>query len=192
MTFLIAIGGHTGTGKTTLAYAMRQVCEPLAECLIVEDDQMRRASLVRSLREKMKPEDYGTEINQEIRGKLDATIRGALEEGLPVIDSSGFFKSSSRRHIEDLARECSVPFIGLWLVAPRSVMEERIRKRMEERDNGRDFSVEKGHASDACIGVIDKFGDLGVPASQAWITIDTEGTLEQTLERITERLNAHA
>ncbi len=192
MTFLIAIGGHTGTGKTTLAYAMRQVCEPLADGLVVEDDQMRRASLVRSVREKMKSEDYGTEINQEIRGKLDKTISKALKEGLPVIDSSGFFKSSFRRHIENLARECGVPFIGLWLVAPRDVMEARIRKRTEERENGTNLAVEKGHASDACIGVIDKFGDIGVPASRYWITIDTEGTLEQTLERITHRLNAHA
>jgi predicted kinase len=188
MTFLIAIGGHTGTGKTTLAYAMREAFAALSDALIVEDDQMRRAHLVRSLREKMAPSDYSEEISESVRGKMDAQIASALAEGRTVIDSSGFFKKESREHAENLAQEYGVPFVGIWLVAPREVMEERIRKRMKEREEESELSEEKGHASDGCLGVIDKFGDIGVPVSASWIAIDSEGALEQTLEKIRERL----
>lgn len=184
MTLLVAIGGHTGTGKTTLAYAMREAFPQLRDALVIEDDQVRREMLARSLREKLKNEDYHPDVTARVREKIDATIRKALESGRPVIDSSGFFKKEQRHGIEALAGLCAVPFIGLWLVAPRSVMEARIEKRMQERETCADLSVECGHASDACLGVIDKYGDLPLPASAAWTVIDSDLPIERLVEQV--------
>lgn len=185
---LIAIGGHTGTGKTTLAYALRDAFPFLHDALMIEDDQIRREMLARSLRERLNSEDYHPDVSIRVREKIDQTIQEALQKGQIVIDSSGFFKKEQRRAIEDLAQSCAVPFVGLWLVASRSVMEERIEKRMQERDDGHDLSVERGHASDACLGVIDKFGELPAPTSGAWTIIDSEAPIDKLLEHVRTRL----
>lgn len=190
MTMLIAIGGHTGTGKTTLAYALREAYPRLADALIVEDDQIRREILAKTLREKMNNEDYHPDVTVRVRQKIDATIRQTLLSGRIVIDSSGFFIKEQRHAIEALAQECAATFIGLWLVAPRSVMEARIEKRMQEREEGANLSVEKGHASDACLGVIDKYGDLPLPTSNLWTVIDSEAPVDKLLEHLRERLLA--
>jgi len=180
--YLIAIGGHTGTGKSTLAHSLRREVAALRDSFVFDMDQTRREILGYDLKTIMKPEDYDDAFTDRVRATMDAGIKKALAAGHSAIDASGSFAESGRQHIEALARACGVPFIGLWLVAPRAVMEARITRRLAEREAGQDLSVERGHASDACLGVLDKFGDIGLPRSKAWAIIDASGTSEAVLE----------
>lgn len=189
MPYLIAIGGHTGTGKTTLAFRLRDAVEGLRGALVMDGDQARREMLGYALRDVMKPDDYAPEVTDRLRDRMDETLRQALAKGQQVIDCSGFFTQGERRRIEALAAACGVPFIGLWLTAEREAMSRRILKRLaERRDNPESLCVEAGHASDACLGVIDKFGDIGVPESKAWTILDSSGPVEEVLGQALERI----
>ena len=184
MTYFIAIGGHTGTGKTTLAYALREKGVVFADCFIIEEDEMRRIQLGLVLKDVLVDADYDDAITCAVRAKMDGLICDILGKGRSVIDASGFFTEKGREHAELLAKDCAVMFVGFWLTVSRDVMEQRIQKRSVERRSGSALSVEKGHASDAGVGVLDKYGDLGVPSSNVWHVIDANATLVDVVGQI--------
>lgn len=190
MPILFAIGGHTATGKTTLAYALSKAIPELRDALLIEDDQVRREILGCDLKTKMKPEDYDEAVSRRVREEIDGRILQALKKETHVVDSSGFYSRQARRHIEGLAALAEVPFYGLWLVASRKSMVERIEKRLAERETMAHLSLTRGHASDACLGVIEKFGDIGVPVSPLWHVIPADGSLAEVVEITKERLFA--
>ena len=166
--FLLAIGGPTGAGKTTLAYRLVKEHPALTDALVVEGDQMRRALLGYDLKTAMPPEAYTDDVSLRVREGLDALIAQSLGEGRAVIDASGFWSADSRRAIETLANKCGVPFVGLWLDVPRDELERRITERLAERASAPVLCVEKGHASDACLGVLNKVGNLPLPYGERW------------------------
>jgi len=185
MPFLLAIGGHTGTGKSTLAHALRGACHVLSEALIIDMDQARREMLGYDLKTMMKPEDYADEVTVRVRAFMDGLIESALREGRNVIDASGFFSEEGRGAIESLAVRCGVPFVGLWLLVSRKEQERRILARRAERIGGlTPLALAKGHASDADLGVIAKFGDLDLPQSKAWVSLDADGTADEVLHKV--------
>lgn len=179
---LIAIGGHTGTGKTTLAFALGRECPFLKEALILDLDQVHREMLGLGLAVDMKPEDYAPEAMARVRSVIDEKVAEALRAGRNVIDASGFFEEASRESAEKLAESCDAHFAGFWLVASGETMRRRIEKRLMERKSGAALSVEKGHASDACAGVLEKFGDIGVPKSKNWFVLQADKGSKEVLD----------
>lgn len=173
MSRLIAIGGHTGTGKTTLAYGLREACPALSNALIIEDDQIRREILGYDLKTVMTDTDYLDEVSYRVREEVKARTLVALSKCQPVINASGFFSSVGQEEVTSLTPR----FVGLWLVADRQNMVQRIQCRNKERAQLDQLSLEKGHASDADEGVIDKFGDLPQPAG--WHVIDANLSSDQ-------------
>jgi uncharacterized protein len=172
MPCLIAIGGHTGTGKTTLAYKLRSYVPFLQESVVLEDDLIRRELLGLDLKAVMKPADYEPDISAQVEKLMEGKTIDAFSKHQSVINSSGFYSEASRDKVRRWADQYEAQFVGLWLTAPREVMESRIKLRLEERMNIDNLSLERGHASDACIGVIDKFGDIGTPTSPDWHIIN--------------------
>lgn len=190
MPFLIAIGGHCGTGKSTLGHALPQACPALGDALVLDFDQGHREMLGYDLKTVMKPEDYASEVIARLRARMDEKIAAALKAGRDVIDASGYFGESERKNIEELAESCGAEFVGLWLIVPIEVMERRILKRRAERRSGKPLSVEKGHASDACLCVLDKFGDIGQPESKEWTILKADGSVENVLALAQRALKA--
>ena len=129
MAVLLAIGGHTGTGKTTLAYRLRKECPALKTALIIEDDEIRRELLGIGLGQVMSDTDYSEDVSRNVLEDIKIKTAGALSSGISVINSSGFFSSAAQGAVEDMAKDASAPFAGLWLTASRPKMEERIAKR---------------------------------------------------------------
>lgn len=191
MCYLLAIGGHTGTGKTTLAYSISKTVPIFSSAVILDDDHIRRELLDADLAVKLKPEDYSPEITRQVRHITEKRTAEAINEGLQVINPTGFFYEPQRAMIIEWAKTYSAKFIGLWLVAPRLIMEQRITKRLYERDNASKLMLEDGHASDADIGVIDKFGDLRTPQGKEWHVIDTDVPKSTVLERAQEIIESY-
>ena len=189
MSLLIALGGPTGAGKTTLAYGLKRQVPWLAEALIVEGDQVRRQMLGYDLRYKMTDEDYTQEVTERVSSKLAEMIREALTQGRNVIDASGFWSAESRERIESLARSCRADFIGFWLDVPHDVLEARIIQRLAEREDSHELSVEKGHASDACLGVLSKYALLTAQKPEkGWILVPASGNPEVVLSCLVREL----
>ena len=181
MTSLIAIGGHTGTGKTTLAYGLLRTVGALNNAVIVEDDQVRRELLGVGLDRTLCDEDYMPSISAKVVEIIERRTTETLSRNIPVINASGFFTESSRQAVQKLAESLHKKFIGLWLVAPVDVMKARIAKRLDERRTGQRLTLEQGHASDADQTVLAKFGNLGLPQSPAWNIIDASVSAQDLL-----------
>lgn len=183
---LIALGGPMGAGKTTLAYRLRREVPSLADALVIDNDAVRRDLLGYDLRPIMPDTAYTVEITQQVRARSDAMIRDALAQGRDVIDSTGFWSIEARAHIKDIARECGVAFIGLWLCAPRERLIARINARMAERRDPTVLDKERGHASDACPAVLDKYAHLPPPLADDpdWQFVDASQEIEAVLAEV--------
>lgn len=187
---LIALGGPTGAGKTTLAYKMKREIAALHDCMVLDNDQVRRDLFGYDLRAIMKPEHYTPEATQRVRDRLDALTCDAFAQGKDVIDSSGFWSPESRQHIAALASACGAAFIGIWLNVPRAELVSRITQRLYERATLPELKGERGHASDACTGVLDKYAHLPSPsAGEGWFTCEAGGDENSSLSRVKAFLN---
>ncbi|QQR69615.1 MAG: AAA family ATPase [Alphaproteobacteria bacterium] len=188
MPYLIAIGGHVGTGKTCLAYGLRGVVPFLRDAVILEDDQIRRQVMGVALGVTMEPRAYENDISARVKDMIDQQTRAALAGGVSVVNPSGFFSLESRNQAKLWAAECAATFVGLWLVAPRQVMECRIRQRQHERETLQELRLENGHASDACVAVIDKFGELNPPDDSAWHVLDASLSIDRVCQAAAQKI----
>ncbi len=171
---LISISGHIGTGKTTLAYGLLKAVPELINSTIVDNDQIRRELLQKDLKTTLSANDYSQEVSALVDELMEKKTNEAFKNNFSVINTTGFFTEQHQKRVRDWAFNNGAQFIGIWLVASRSTMEKRITKRLNERATFQNLSLEEGHASDACIGVIDKFGDVPPPASEFWHVINAE------------------
>jgi len=182
---LIALGGLTGVGKTTLAYALQRDVVELREALIFDEDQVRRELRGHDLRITMTDADYAPEVTVKVRAHMDQLTRDALEKGITVIDSSGFWREAGRAHVAALAASCGVTFVGFWLYAPLDILEARIQRRLDERANLPVLSQARGHASDACPLVLQKQTNTTLPlAGEGWNLIKSDGSENTTLRAV--------
>jgi len=163
MTKLIALGGWSGAGKTTQGYNLRRTVPALAQAIVLDEDQVRRDLFGYDMRCIMPKENYSSEATERVRNHIDMMTRETLAQGHDVIDTSGFWKEETRAHVKALAHSCGADFVGIWLDAPRTVLEERITRRLEERYRLPHLLVERGHASDADLGIFTKTGSLRPP-----------------------------
>jgi hypothetical protein len=91
----------------------------------------------------------------------------AVRAGQWAVADAVFVRPEQRKAIEDVARSLGVPFYGLWLDAPESVLKTRVDTRAHD-------------ASDADRGVVEQqMGyDLG---NIAWDRIDSGRALAETV-----------
>ncbi|MCT2398442.1 AAA family ATPase [Novosphingobium mangrovi (ex Huang et al. 2023)] len=165
---LIAIGGLSGTGKSTLAghLAPRIGAAPGARWL--------RSDVLRKRLAGVRPEDrlsadaYTKERGHEVYRKLTQDARGALAAGMNVIVDAVFADPAERAAIADVAASCGVPFTGLWLEAPPEVMRTRVDTR-------------KADASDADSAVVDRQLDYALGDLGAWRRTNAAGTPDEVL-----------
>lgn len=165
---LIAVGGLSGTGKSTLAGRLAPRCGGAPGARWLRSDVLRKRLAGVLPEQPLPPEAYTRERSLEVYGKLMDEARRTLASGIPVIVDAVFADPRERGAVAALAAECGVPFTGLWLEAPPATMRARVGAR-------------QGDASDANAAVVDRqlgyeLGDLGV-----WRTIDAGGTPETVL-----------
>ncbi len=184
----IALAGRTGSGKTTLAYALARHLPFLKDALIIGNDEVRRAILGLPLAVDMPPESYADEISAEVESLIAMRMKAALQQNRSVINHAGFFGAAAQERIQAFARANAQQALGIWLDVPDNILKARVQKRLDERANGQDLSIEAGHASDADLVVLlEKFQDYHVPTDAFWHKIDASQplpTLIQTLTRL--------
>lgn len=169
---LIAVGGLSGTGKTTLASALAARLAPAAGMVHLRSDVERKVMAGVGEFERLPPQAYTMEASRQVYARLQERAAAALVAPWPVVVDAVFAKEAERTAIEHVAKEAGVPFIGLWLDAPPEVLRQRVARRAEAGND----------ASDAGVAVLKKqlACDLG-PIT--WRTISAEGVPEEVLHR---------
>jgi predicted kinase len=132
---LIAVGGLSGSGKSRLALALAPSVGPAPGALVVRSDEVRKRLLGVPPLARLDPEGYAPEVSRRVYVTLAERAGVIVRQGHAAIVDAVFARPSDRDTIEQVATAAGVPFAGLWLDAPESVLIERAdRRRLDPSD----------------------------------------------------------
>ena len=163
---LVAIGGLSGTGKTTLARALAPTLGPAPGAVILRSDVLRKwlagVDALAPLPESFYSPEHAARTYAELAGRAGLVLDGHHS----VICDAVYAQPGQRQMVEDVARAAGVAFTGLWLVADQDVALARVARR-------------RGDASDATAAVVRRQAayDLG---DMRWEVIPASGNAQET------------
>jgi aminoglycoside phosphotransferase family enzyme/predicted kinase len=126
---LVAVGGLSGTGKSTLAQALAPALLPAPGARVIRSDVVRKRLAGVAPETRLPPQSYSREAAHRVYAALQAETRTALAAGYCVIADATFLRPEERQAIAATARAAAVPFTGLWLEAPGDVLMTRVAAR---------------------------------------------------------------
>lgn len=129
---LVAIGGPSGTGKSSVARALAPGLGAAPGAVVLRSDVIRKRLFGRPPTERLPETAYRAEISAKVFGILARRARVLLEAGRTVICDAVYGEPAQREGIERVARETGVPFSGFWLEAPPEVLERRVAGRTND------------------------------------------------------------
>jgi hypothetical protein len=158
---LIAIGGLSGSGKSTIAQALVPDFAPAPGARLLRSDVRRKLLFGVAPETRLPPDAYDKAANERVYRALDGAAAATLGGGYTAIVDAAFLDAAERDAIAAVAARAQVPFIGLWAEAPVEVLRQRITSR-------------RGDASDADLQVLEfqRGRDLG-PLD--WVRVDAGG-----------------
>jgi hypothetical protein len=126
---LVAIGGLSGTGKSTVAHGLAPTLGAVPGARVVRSDVIRKRLFQVALTERLPPSAYTEEVSTRVYRRLEEEAGQALAAGRAVIADAVFARPAEREAIAGVARSCGAPFTGVWLEAPAAVLMSRIESR---------------------------------------------------------------
>jgi aminoglycoside phosphotransferase family enzyme/predicted kinase len=158
---MIAIGGVSGTGKSTLAAALAPELGPRPGARVLRSDVLRKLQFGASPESPLPPEAYAADVTARVYGDLRTRAAVALAGGYSVVIDAVSLRAEERRAFAAAAEAAGVPFTGLWLEAPAELLEERVAAR-------------HGDASDATAAIVQQQLQIE-PGPIDWVRIDASG-----------------
>jgi uncharacterized protein len=169
----VAIGGLQGTGKSTLARALAPELGPAPGALVLRSDEIRKRLNGLPPEARMPPEAYSDAANAATNDALIEQARIAAQAGHAVIADATFLDPNIRDRLASAVTHAGTRFLGVWLHAPLSVLEQRIASRT-------------GDASDATVAVLHR-AIVNDPGAGTWLAVDATGAM-QALRTVREAL----
>jgi aminoglycoside phosphotransferase family enzyme/predicted kinase len=167
---LIAIGGLSGTGKSTVAQALACEFHPSPGARVIRSDVLRKRLFGLTPETRLPESAYGAATTERVYRDLDEQALASLLAGYTAIVDATFLRQEERKRISDVAARADVPFLGLWLEAPSEVLAARIGTR------GRD-------ASDADISVLQQQLEVD-PGTMDWARVNVSDEMARNLGKI--------
>jgi aminoglycoside phosphotransferase family enzyme/predicted kinase len=165
---LVAIGGLSGTGKSTVADRLAPKLGVAPGARIVESDRVRKALHGVRAETRLPAAAYKTEVSQRVYCEMARRTQLILGQGSSVVADAVFARPEDRALIEHSSG--SAKFHGIWLDAAAPLLERRIGAR-------------RGSSSDADVAVLAKQldADLGIVS---WNRIDASMSADQVVDTI--------
>lgn len=138
---LVAVGGLSGSGKSTAARRLAPSLGAAPGAVILRSDEIRKRQAGLAPTERAPPSAYGAAADAAVFDELFAIAGTLLRAGRAVVLDATFLRPELRAQAEAVARAAGTPFQGLWLQAPAQVLQARVASRT-------------GDASDAGVEVL--------------------------------------
>ena len=155
---VVAIGGLQGTGKSTLARALAPDLGAAPGALVVRSDEVRKRLHHVEPEARLRPDAYTDAANTATNRAVIEQARVAATSGHAVIVDATFLDSAIRLALANVVQRAGIPFMGIWLYAPLSVLEARVGGR-------------EGDASDATVSVLRRSA-ANDPGAGNWLAVD--------------------
>ena len=171
---LVAIGGLSGTGKTTLAAQLAPFIGRAPGAVHLRSDVERKRLFGVAEFDPLPQSAYRPEVTAEVFARLRAMAETALSTGHSVIVDAVHRTPEERALVRAVADRAGTQFAGLWLDAPVEVLVRRVAERT-------------GDASDATAAVVmDQAREP--PGAIDWTRLDAAVSLEDMARRATAAL----
>ncbi len=173
---LVAVGGFSGSGKTTAGEACAARIGPPPGARIVESDRIRKAIHGVAAETRLSDEAYKPEVSRRVYAEITQRSLAIAAAGGTVLADAVFDRSQDRDAIEHAALEAGVPFAGFWLDAPAQVLRDRVAAR-------------KGGPSDAGLEVLER-QMARFCGETSWRRIDASPALPQVVAALLSAIEA--
>ncbi|HUF48352.1 MAG TPA: AAA family ATPase [Vicinamibacterales bacterium] len=175
---IVAIGGFSGSGKSTMARALAPDVGGPPGAIVLRSDLIRKEICGVPAHERLGPDGYSADITRRVYTLLADRAAAIVHSGHAAIVDAVYAESGSRRGIEAVATAAGADFIGLWLEAPGDVLVARVRTRT-------------GDASDADEAVVRRQTGQN-PGAMTWRRVNAAGSAPETLARVRQAVGRPA
>lgn len=169
---LIAIGGLSGSGKSSVARCIAPDFPPLPGALILRSDVIRKHLAGVDQYTKLAEAHYSLDMTRRTYDHMYELAKLTLKAGHSVVVDAVFAQPNERAAIQKIAEAAGVTFKGIWLEVPLSIAEKRIAGRTKD-------------ASDATVEILKSqlAYDIG---SLDWHRIENSADLEKVTQAVAE------
>jgi aminoglycoside phosphotransferase family enzyme/predicted kinase len=171
---LIAVGGLSGSGKSSLAYALAPLVGAVPGAVVLRSDEIRKRLCGVPELSRLGSEGYVPEVSRRVYEILAERSALIVRAGHGAIVDAVFGRAQDRAAIEEVAALAAVPFVGLWLDAPERVLLDRTQRRHHD-------------ASDADAAVI-RMQLAESTGAITWHRIDASADTSEVLQHVTSLL----
>jgi aminoglycoside phosphotransferase family enzyme/predicted kinase len=155
---LIAVGGLSGTGKTSLAYRLAPEIGRHPGARVLRSDVLRKRLIGVAPEMRLGEHAYTPAMSERVYRTLYQEAEAALASGQAIVADAAFLREDERAAIASVAQAARVPFAALWLEAPMATLQQRIQVRRQD-------------ASDANIAVLRRQPEL-LTGRIDWLRLD--------------------
>jgi aminoglycoside phosphotransferase family enzyme/predicted kinase len=155
---LVAIGGFSGSGKSSVAALVAVAIGPPPGARILSSDRTRKRLFGVAPETRLPQSAYSPEVSERVYGLLAAEAGRVLARGHGVIVDAVLDRGADRAQFAAIANEARVPFAGVWLDAEPGRLVERVAGR-------------RGDPSDATPDVVRAQIDRAAGAGE-WARVD--------------------
>jgi hypothetical protein len=129
---LVAVGGLSGTGKSTLAARVGADLGIAPGARILNSDRVRKRLHGVPAETRLPEAAYRPDVSESVYASLRHEAIRALAAGCSVVVDAVFDRPADRAAIEAVAARAGVPFQGIWLEAPAPTLLARIEARRND------------------------------------------------------------
>ena len=150
---LVAVGGLSGSGKSALSYALAPSLGAVPGAVVLRSDEIRKRLCGKDPLERLGPEGYTADVSRRVYAELAARAAAVVRGGCAAIADAVFAGPADRAAIARAAADAGVPFAGIWLDAPESVLIARASGRRGDPSDADAAVIRRQMAED--VGLIE-------------------------------------